>query len=134
MRISDWSSDVCSSDLITINRGGINFTQGPDFSSIYSATGFCFTEQDDIDGTYAPGATPEDPNVEGDKPCYHIECPEFDEERLDVCSLCLTAGLLQARGHPEINARVRRAGRVARPHRLTPHREQKQQPATLGTK
>lgn len=103
---------------ITINRGGINFTQGPDFSSIYSATGFCFTEQDDIDGTYAPGATPEDPNVEGDKPCYHIECPEFDEERLDVCGLCLTAGLLQARGYPEVIARVLRGALVGHDHRM----------------
>jgi hypothetical protein len=103
---------------ITINRGGINFTQGPDFSSIYSATGFCFTEQDDIDGLYAPGATPEDPNVEGDKPCYHIECPEFDEERLDVCGLCLTAGLLQARGYPEVIARVLRGALIGHDHRL----------------
>lgn len=103
---------------ITINRGGINFTQGPDFSSIYSATGFCFTEQDDIDGTYAPGATPEDPNVEGDKPCYHIECPEFDEERLDVCGLCLTAGLLQARGYPEVIARVLRGALIGHDHRM----------------
>lgn len=103
---------------ITINRGGINFTTGPDFSSIYSATGFCFTEQDDIDGTYAPGATPEDPNVEGDKPCYHIECPDFTEERLDVCGLCLTAGLLQARGYPEIIARVLRGALIGHDHRL----------------
>lgn len=103
---------------ITINRGGINFTQGPDFSSIYSATGFCFTEQDDIDGTYAPGATPEDPNVEGDKPCYHIECPDFTEERLDVCGLCLTAGLLQARGYPEVIARVLRGALIGHDHRL----------------
>lgn len=103
---------------ITINRGGINFTQGPDFASIYSATGFCFTEQDDIDGTYAPGATPEDPNVLGDKPCYHIECPEFDEERLDVCGLCLTAGLLQARGYPEVIARVLRGALIGHDHRL----------------
>ena len=103
---------------ITINRGGINFTQGPDFSSIYSATGFCFTEQDDIDGTYAPGEDPGDPNVLGDKPCYHIECPEFDEERLDVCGLCLTAGLLQARGYPEVIARVLRGALIGHDHRL----------------
>lgn len=103
---------------ITINRGGINFTTGPDFSSIYSATGFCFTEQDDIDGTYAPGATPEDPNVEGDKPCYHIECPDFTEERLDVCGLCLTAGLLQARGYPEVIARVLRGALIGHDHRM----------------
>lgn len=103
---------------ITINRGGINFTQGPDFSSIYSATGFCFTEQDDIDGNYAPGANPGDPNVEGDKPCYHIECPEFDEERLEVCGLCLTAGLLQARGYPEVIARVLRGALIGHDHRM----------------
>lgn len=103
---------------ITINRGGINFTQGPDFSSIFADTGFCFTEQDDIDGTYAPGATPEDPLVEGDKPCFHIECPEFDEERLEVCGLCLTAGLLQARGYPEVIARVLRGALIGHDHRL----------------
>ena len=103
---------------ITINRGGINFTQGPDFSSIFADTGFCFTEQDDIDGLYAPGATPEDPNVEGDKPCFHIECPEFDEERLGVCGLCLTAGLLQSRGYPEVIARVLRGALIGHDHRL----------------
>ncbi len=103
---------------ITINRGGINFTTGPDFASIYSATGFCFTEAQDIAGEYAPGATPEDPNVVGDKPCYHIECPDFTEERLDVCGLCLTAGLLQARGYPEIIARVLRGALIGHDHRL----------------
>ena len=103
---------------ITINRGGINFTTGPDFSSIYSATGFCFTEQDDIDGTYAPGANPGDPNIEGPKPCYHIECPDFTEERLDVCGLCLTAGLLQARGYPEVIARVLRGALIGHDHRM----------------
>ena len=103
---------------ITINRGGINFTTGPDFASIYSATGFCFTEAQDIAGEYAPGATPEDPNVAGDKPCYHIECPDFTEERLDVCGLCLTAGLLQARGYPEIIARVLRGALIGHDHRL----------------
>jgi hypothetical protein len=103
---------------ITINRGGINFTQGPDFASIYADTGFCFTEAQDIAGEYAPGATPEDPNVVGDKPCYHVECPEFDEERLDVCGLCITAGLLQARGYPEIIARVLRGALIGHDHRL----------------
>lgn len=103
---------------ITINRGGINFTTGPDFASIYADTGFCFTEQDDIDGNYAPGAEPGDPNVEGDKPCYHIECPDFTEERLEVCGLCLTAGLLQARGYPEIIARVLRGALIGHDHRM----------------
>src|SRR3546814_12107088 len=50
MRISDWSSDVCSSDL--------------------------------------------------------------------VCGLCLTAGLLQARGYPEIIARVLRGALIGHDHRL----------------
>lgn len=37
---------------INVARGGIRFTQGPDWASIFESTGFCFTEADDIAGIY----------------------------------------------------------------------------------
>lgn len=101
---------------VGVARGGINFTTGPSFADIYSQiTGFAFTEEDDIDGKYEPGV---DGNVVGPKPCFHIECPDFSEVRLEVAGLCLTAGLLQQRGYPEVIARTVRGALVAHEHRV----------------
>lgn len=101
---------------VGIARGGISFTTGPSFADIYGQiTGFAFTEADDIEGKYQPSAGG---NVEGPKPCYHIECPDFQEVRLDVNGLCLTAGLLQQRGYPEVIARTVRGALIAHEHRI----------------
>ncbi len=94
-----------------INRGGIQFTLGPDFSTIFENTGFCYTEQEDTDGDY-------DGEGGGSKPCYTVECPPFEEERLQLCGLCISAGLLQQRGYPEIIARTIRGALVAHNHRI----------------
>lgn len=97
---------------VGITRGGIRRTLGPDFADIYSAiTGFHYTEDEDIAGNY-------DGEGGGEKPCYKIECPEFEEFRLDVIGLCLTAGLLQQRGYPEVIARTVRGALVAHDHRI----------------
>lgn len=97
---------------VGITRGGIRRTLGPDFADIYNAIeGFSYTEQEDIDGDY-------DGEGGGEKPCYKIECPEFEEFRLDIVGLCLTAGLLQQRGYPEVIARTIRGALVAHDHRL----------------
>lgn len=57
-----------------------------------------------------------EPNVEGDKPCFRIECPPFEEYRLDVDGLCITAGILQSRGYPEVQGRTIRGALVAHDH------------------
>jgi hypothetical protein len=92
-------------------RGGIRWTQGPDFASLFGATGFTFDEDQDIAGEYDDGQV-------GDKPCYKVECPEFDEERLQVTGLCITAGILQNRAYPEVTARTIRGALVGHQHRL----------------
>src|SRR5699024_11631191 len=80
---------------VGITRGGITRTLGPDFADIYNAiSGFHYTEQEDIDGNY-------DGEGGGSKPCYKVECPDFEEFRLEVDGLCITAGLLQQRGYPD---------------------------------
>lgn len=97
---------------VGISRGGITRTLGPDFAQIYEQiTGFHYTEQEDIDGDY-------DGAGGGSKPCYKVECPEFDEFRLEVDGLCITAGLLMQRGYPEVIARTLRGALIAHDHRL----------------
>lgn len=109
---------LLSLPTITARRGGVRFTQGPDFGEIFNGSGFCFTEQDDIDGNYQPGAACTDPNVAGDKPCFDVPCPDFEECRLDVCGVCITSGILQDRAYPELTARVIRGAITAHVHRL----------------
>jgi hypothetical protein len=97
---------------IGISRGGISWTTGPKFSDIYNGTGFCYTEQDDIDGDY-------DGSGGGSKPCYTVTCPPFQEARLGLCGLCISAGLLQSRGYPEVIARTTRGALIAHDHKMS---------------
>ena len=102
-------------------RGGVSFTTGVDFAEIFAGfaareIGFSFTEEQDVAGEYAPGATPTDPNVVGPKPCYRVECPPFEEYRLDVDGLCIQSGLLAARGYPEVLADTIRKALIAHDH------------------
>ena len=94
-----------------VSRGGIRFTPGPDFSTLYGATGFTFTEDEDAEGNYDGGEP-------GDKPCHKVDCPDFAEERLSVTGLCITAGILQNRAYPEVTARTIRGALVGHQHRL----------------
>ena len=101
---------------IGVARGGVSFTRGPRFSDIFEqVTGFSFTEEDDIAGNYAPGSNG---NVEGPKPCYHVECSDFEDVRLEADGLCITAGLLMQRGYPEVIARTIRGALIAHEHRM----------------
>ena len=101
---------------VGIARGGISFTTGPSFADLYSQfTGFQFTEEDDQEGRYQAGV---DGNVEGPKPFHRIECPDFEEVRLEVAGLGIQAGLLMSRGYPEVIARTIRGALVAHDHRL----------------
>lgn len=97
---------------VTVTRGGLNFTTGPDFSTLYNDTGFCYTEAEDIAGDY-------DGAGGGTKPCFTVGCPEFTDQRLGLCGVCITAGLLQSRGYPELIARVLRGALVAHDHRVS---------------
>lgn len=106
---------IVSVPEIGINRGGIRWTTGPKFSDIYSSTGFSYTEQEDIDGDY-------DGEGGGEKPCYKVDCPDFEEARLQVDGLCISAGLLQQRGYPEVIARTVRGALVAHRHKMAEKR------------
>lgn len=105
---------------VGITRGGINFTPGPNFAEIYAAyDGFDYSEDDDEAGHYAVDANGVGTGSAGTKPCYHIGCPSFTEARLRFAGLCLSAGLLQQRGYPEMIARTTRGVLVGHDHRMS---------------
>jgi hypothetical protein len=90
---------------INVARGGIRFTPGPDFRSIFDGTGFSQTEAQAIAGQT--------------KPCFRVDCPPFTEERSGVEGLCITAGILQNKAYPELTARVIRGALAAHAHRIS---------------
>lgn len=103
---------------VGIARGGIQFTTGPSFADIYANTGFGpITEANAVDGKYAVNSS--GAAIVGPKPCYYVDCPDFTEERLDLVGLCISAGLLQQRGYPEVIARTLRGALVAHDHKMS---------------
>jgi hypothetical protein len=90
---------------INVRRGGIRFTPGPDFRSIYDGTGFSQTEAQAIAGET--------------KPCYRVPCPPFSEVRAGVEGLCITSGILQNIAYPELTARVVRGALASHAHRIS---------------
>ncbi len=90
---------------VRINRGGIRFTTGPDFSDIFAGTGFAQTEAQAI--------------AETEKPCYEVDCPDFEEVRLDAVGLCIRAGILTNVGYPELVRRVLNGAMIAHQHKVS---------------
>lgn len=90
---------------VQISRGGIQFTTGPDFSTIFGSSGYWHqTEAQVIAATT--------------KPCMVIPCPSFTEKRLEVEGLCITGAFLQDRGYPEMVRRFVRGALMAHVRKL----------------
>lgn len=106
------AANLISIPEIQINRGGIRFSMGPDFSEVFADTGFCYTEEQDIAGDY-------DGNGGGTKPCTVVPCPDFEEYRLGYCGVCISAGMLQQRGYPEVIEDYIRKTLNAHAHRMS---------------
>jgi hypothetical protein len=106
---------------IQVNRGGINFTQGLDFSPLYSdATfGWDITEAEMDAGTF-------------DKPCVSVPCPDFDEVRLDAVGFCVTSDLLPKAAYPELEQQFLAESLIAFDH-LKSRKLFAQAIATAGT-
>lgn len=75
---------------VTAARGGIQFTKGPDFMQIFGDADAGFTQTE---------AQAEAGEV---KPCYALDCPPFEEVRLDAVGFCATAPLLTNAAYPEL--------------------------------
>ena len=85
-------------------RGGINYTEGPDFVDIYTGAGFSQTEAEAIAGET--------------KDCVDISCPDFDEVRMDAVGICVRAPLLTRAAYPELIERWVNGTVVANAHEV----------------
>jgi len=95
---------ILSVPEVNVARGGIKYTSGPDFSTIYSNVGFCQTEAQAIAGTA--------------KTCFEVPCPSFVEVRLDACGLCIKAPILTNAAYPELVQRWLSGSMVAHQHKM----------------
>lgn len=59
------------------------------------------------------------PNIVGDKPCFEIECPDWEDYRLEGDGLCIIADILMMRGYPEMLAMVTSQALVAHDHKVS---------------
>lgn len=90
---------------IQANRGGVRFTTGPDFATLYSSTGFTQTEAQAIAGTA--------------KSCYEVVCPSFAEVRLDAIGLCIKVPILTNAAYPELVQATIAQALLAHQHRVS---------------
>lgn len=97
-------SGILSLPEVQARRGGISFTKGPDYATLAADWGFLQTEAEAEGGT--------------EKECYEIECPEWDEVRLDAIGFCVTAPVLTNAAYPELINRVLQIGAVAHAHKV----------------
>jgi hypothetical protein len=101
---------ILDAPQLQTTRGGwqIPILGGPDFASIYESLG-------DSGDTHL---TETDVINEVAKVCTEVPCPPFEDVRLGVDYYCITGGLLQRRGYPEIVARFARGAVVALAHKI----------------
>jgi hypothetical protein len=93
---------------IQVTRGGINYTDDPDFRPVFAdleSIGFWQTEAQAIAGTT--------------KTCLEIECPTFHEVRLDAVGICIKAPILTNVAYPEVIRRWIEGSLVAHQHKVS---------------
>lgn len=95
---------ILSVPEVNVKRGGIKYTSGPDFSTIYSGVGFLQTEAQAIAGTT--------------KACYEVPCPTFTDVRLDAIGLCIKVPILLNVGYPEVTNRIMSGALIAHQHKV----------------
>jgi hypothetical protein len=97
-------SGLLSIPEVQARRGGISFTKGPDYAALAATWGFLQTEAQAEAGTV--------------KVCHEIDCPDWEEVRLDAIGFCLTAPVLTNSAFPELINRVLQIGAVAHAHKV----------------
>ena len=91
---------------VQVNRGGLNFTKGPSFEDFYAYAVTAFqTEAEAEAGTL--------------KLCIPVECPEFEDVRLDAAYVCISAGILTNAAYPELIRRYIEGTLIAQRHAVS---------------
>jgi hypothetical protein len=99
------TAGMLSMPEVQISRGGVQFTTGPDFSTIFAGAGFWHQTEAQVQAATS-------------KPCMVIPCPSFTEKRLEVEGVCVTGAFLQDRGYPEMVARFVRGALKAHARKM----------------
>jgi hypothetical protein len=103
--VSATAEGLVSLPEVQANRGGVKFTSGPDFATLYTSTGFQQTEAQAIAGTA--------------KSCYEVVCPSFTEVRLDAIGLCIKVPILTNATYPELVQNTIAQSLLAHQHRVS---------------
>lgn len=91
---------------VQVSRGGLNFTKGPSFEDFYAYAVTAFqTEAEAEAGTV--------------KLCIPVECPEFEDVRLDAAYVCISAGILTNAAYPELIRRYIEGTLIAQRHAVS---------------
>lgn len=91
---------------VQVSRGGLNFTKGPSFEDFYAYAVTAFQTE-----AQAEAATV--------KVCIPVECPEFEDVRLDAAYVCISAGILTNAAYPELIRRYIEGTLIAQRHAVS---------------
>lgn len=94
----DFYNIVCEDGMLDlptvgVTRGGIRWPTSPSFGDLAGQV-WTWTETQDIAAATGTAQS-------GTKPCYRVQCPDFNEARLACDGHCLTAGNLMTDAYPE---------------------------------
>lgn len=106
---------ILSVPEVTASRGSMQWPVSPDFSAIYTGSGFYLTNADMAKGEVFDPANPA--TFRPNKPCYMIECPPNTRLDLDVMGLCVKTPTLTERAYPELIRYVMDQIMVAHAHK-----------------
>lgn len=95
---------IISLPELSVDRGGIRYMKKPDFAAIYNSVGFHLTEAQVISGTA--------------KTCIEVDCPTWEEARLDAYGLCIKAGILTNSAFPEYVRYFIETALIAHQHKM----------------
>nr|WTA71329.1 major capsid protein [Micromonospora sp. NBC_00855] len=116
--LADGSAGLVDLAEVQSPRGGLTWTEGPDYTAIYTGTGFIQTEAQNIAGTGF--TTPIGGTVVGtSKPIFDVPCPaSWDEERAEAIGFGIAGGILQHDAYPELTEDIISHALVAHAHRV----------------
>ncbi|MDT0387818.1 major capsid protein [Streptomyces dubilierae] len=121
----DFFNIACSSGLIDlptfgVTRGGVQFPVSPSLADAVDGVAFApFSEE--LSVTSVPWLWTEADDIAAatgspTKPCIRVPCPDFDEARLELYGICLTAGNLANDAYPEATQNTIRLLMAAHDH------------------
>lgn len=117
--LADANAGLINLPEVQAKRGGLRFTEGPDYTAIYNASGLGFiqTEAQAIAGSGF--TTPTGGTVAGtEKPFYRVPCPSFTDVRAEAAGMGIVAGILANDAYPEMTREVMEHALIAHSHRV----------------